>query len=323
MPTVDTVRGPVDVDALGPTLTHEHIFVLHAESLQNYNHLWGDAYWDEDERVADAVAKLRRLRDGGIKTVVDPTALGIGRCIPRIQRINQQVDLNIIVATGIYALLELPGFLAYRDTDVITQIFIREITQGIDDTGVKAAFIKCAVEHHGVIGDIPRILQAVADASNHTGAPIMVHTNAAARTGLLALEELTRHGVDPRRIVIAHAGDSNELDYLRAIADTGATLGCDRFGIDHFNPMADRIRTLLTLLKEGYGDRIHLSHDAACFYDFMFQNPIFADERPDFLLISQTVLPALRKAGVTNQQIDQMMVQNPRRFFAMASPAAR
>ena len=69
--------------------------------------------------------------------------------------------------------------------------------------------------------------------------------------------------------MIAHAGDSNDLGYLRAIADTGAWLGCDRFGIEHFNPLTDRINTLLALLAEGYGDRVHLSHDAACFFDFM------------------------------------------------------
>ena len=93
----------------------------------------------------------------------------------------------------------------------------------------------------------------------------MVHTNARAATGTLALDELTRRGVEPPRIVVAHAGDSNDLAYLRAIGDTGATLGLDRFNIPHFNPDDDRIRTLLALLEEGYGDRIHLSHDAACF----------------------------------------------------------
>ena len=116
--------------------------------------------------------------------------------------------------------------------------------------------------------------------------------------------------------MIAHAGDSNDLDYLRAIADTGASLGCDRWGIDHFNPMADRIDTLLALLGEGYGDRVHMAHDAACFYDFMVGDPFFADEKPDYLLISNQVLPALREAGVTQGQIDQMMVVNPRRFFS-------
>jgi phosphotriesterase-related protein len=313
--TVETVRGPVRLTDLGTTLPHEHVFVLQPEALQNYGHVWGPSYWDEDVRVADAIAKLGAVRDAGIRTIVDPTAPGLGRNISRLQRVNAEVDLNIVVATGVYAFLELPNFLAYRSADAIAELFVREIRHGIDDTGVKAAFLKCAVERHGIVGDVPRILEAVAAAALETGAPVMVHTNASAKTGVAALEALTSRGVDPARIVIAHAGDSNDLDYLRAIADTGAILGFDRFNIPHFNPDADRIRTLVALLAEGYGDRIHLSHDAACFYDFMVGDPNFADERPDYLHISGTILPVLRERGVTQEQIDELMVANPRRFL--------
>jgi phosphotriesterase-related protein len=317
--TVETVRGPVDVDRLGPTLMHEHIFVADPMAIQNYNHVWGEGYWDEDVRVADAIQKLQRLRAGGIETLVDPSTPGaLGRNIPRIQRINAEVDLNIIVATGIYAFLELPGFLGYRSDDEIVELFVREIREGIDDTGVKAAFLKCAVEAYGMIGDVPRIFSVIATSALETGAPVMVHTSAPAKTGLVALETLSQAGVDPRRIVIAHAGDSNDLDYLRAIADTGASLGCDRFSIAHFNPDPDRIETLAALVAEGYTSSVHLGHDAACFYDFMVRNPFFADEKPDYLHISNNIVPQLLAAGVTQAQIDQMFVDNPRRFFAQA-----
>ena len=315
MTTVETVRGPVDVDQLGPALMHEHVFVLQPEALQNYAHVWGESYWDEERGVADAIVKLGAVREAGITTIVDPTAPGLGRFIPRIQRINAEVDLNIVVASGVYAFLELPNFFGYRSPEAIAEFFVREIRVGIDDTGVKAAFLKCAVEHHGLVGDVPRILHAVAIAALETGAPVMVHTNAKARTGLLALEALTGHGLDPRRIVIAHAGDSNDFDYLHELGDTGAALGFDRFNIPHFNPDEYRVETLLVLLEQGYGDRIHLSHDAACFYDFMVGDPAFANERPDYLHIWNRILPELRHAGVTQEQIDEMTVDNPRRFF--------
>ena len=318
MSTVETIRGRVATAELGTTLMHEHVFVMQPEAFLNYAHAWGESYWDEDARVADAVEKLRAVRAVGIRTIVDPTAPGLGRNIPRIQRINAEVDLNIVVASGVYAFLELPNFLHYRSAEAIAALFVRELQEGIDDTGVRAAFLKCAVEEHGVVGDIPRILDAIAIAAAKTGAPVMVHTNAVAATGTVALEELTRRGVDPRRIVVAHAGDSNDLDYLRAIGDTGAVLGFDRFNIPHFNPDEDRMRTLLALLEEGYGDRIHLSHDAACFMDFMVGDPAFADERPDYLHISTTILPALLERGVTQAQIDELMVDNPRRFFEHA-----
>jgi phosphotriesterase-related protein len=313
--TVQTVRGPVQLTELGPTLMHEHVFVMSPEGLINYGAVWGPSSWDEEERVADAIAKLARLREGGITTFVDPTAPGLGRDIPRIQRINAEVDLHIIVASGLYAFLEMPNYLAPRTDEAITDLFVREITQGINDTDVRAAFLKCAVESHGVTGDVPRILSTIAGAAVRTGAPVMVHTNARRRTGLPALEALTGAGVEAGKIVIAHAGDSNDLDYLRALIDAGAWLGFDRFGIEHFNPMADRIRTLVALIEEGYAERIHLSHDAACFYDFMVGNPFFADEKPDYLLISREVLPALLAAGVAPETIEQMMTLNPQAFF--------
>jgi phosphotriesterase-related protein len=309
------VKGPVELDALGPTLMHEHVFVMQADPVVSYGNMFGAGYWDEEERVADAIAKLTRLREGGITTIVEPTAFGLGRNIERVQRINAEVDLNIIVASGLYAFLEMPNFLTYRADEVIVDLFVREITEGINGTGVRAAFLKCAVEQYGLIGDVPRILGVIAETAKQTGVPVMVHTNAEAQTGLLALKALTDAGVDPRRIVIAHAGDSNDLDYLRAIADTGAWLGCDRWGIEHFNPTADRIRTLTALVQEGYADRIHMGHDAACFYDFMIDNPFFADEKPDYLLISREILPALERNGVSREAITQLMEVNPRAFF--------
>ena len=171
MPTVDTIRGPVDAGEMGTTLMHEHDIIMQPEALQNYGHAYGPSYWNEQERLDDAVAKLSAVRAAGIRTIVDPTVPGLGRYIPRMQKLNAAVDLNIVVASGVYAFLELPNFLAYRSVDAIAELFVREIREGIDDTGVKAAFLKCAVERHGVIGDIPRILDAIAAAAVETGVP--------------------------------------------------------------------------------------------------------------------------------------------------------
>ena len=183
MATVETVRGPVELDDLGRTLMHEHIFIMQPEALQNWGHAFGPRYWDEQGRIADAVEKLKRVREAGIRTIVDPTAPGLGRYVPRIREVAEAADLNVIVATGVYAFLELPNFLAYRSVEAIADLFVREIREGIDDTGIKAAFLKCAVERHGLVGDVPRIIEAIAMAATETGAPVMVHTNAEQRTG--------------------------------------------------------------------------------------------------------------------------------------------
>jgi phosphotriesterase-related protein len=313
---VETVRGPVAAERLGRTLPHEHVFILGQETLANFNHRWGEPWWDEEAGVADAIAKLRRLRDGGIETLVDPTAVGLGRDVARIRRINEQVDLNIVVCTGVYAFMELPQFLRYRTADALAGFFVHELREGIADTGVKAAFIKLAVEEHGLVGDVPRIVEAVAAASLETGAPVMVHTNAAARSGLVALEALTAAGVPSERLVIAHVGDSNDLDYIRRLAASGAFLGWDRFNIEHFNPDARRIETVVQVLAEGYVDQIHFSHDGAAFHDFMVGDPMFAGEQADYLHVSNVILPQLRERGVSDADIDRIMVDNPRRWLA-------
>ena len=324
MATVETVRGPVQADDLGPTLMHEHVFALSTEHVQNY----GDGlWWHEEVRVADAVSKLRALRHKGIKTIVDPTVWGLGRYIPRIQRIAQQVDLNIVVAAGLYVYEELPQQYAYRGPGLLFDMpepmitdFTRDIVEGIGTSGVKAALLKCCVEAAGLTPGIDRIARAVARTHLGTGTPITVHTSSPAQSGRLAVDLFRSEGVDLAKVVIAHAGDSNDLDYLMELADTGATLGMDRFGLDLFNPTPDRIRTITALTARGYADRMVLAHDANCFFDYFGadQDTVRAAIMPNwhYTHISDDVLPALRESGVTEAQIEQMLVDNPRRYFS-------
>ncbi|HEU5158722.1 MAG TPA: phosphotriesterase-related protein [Streptosporangiaceae bacterium] len=327
MPQVETVAGPVDVAELGSTLMHEHVFVLSTEYVQNYG---AGKWWDEEERVADAVAKLRELTARGISTIVDPTVWGLGRYIPRIQRIAQQVPgLNIIVATGLYTYNDIPFQLIHRGPGTIlggpeplVGEFIRDIVEGIGATGVKAALLKCCVEEQGLTPGVERVARSVAAAHRETGTPITVHTSSPAQTGRLALDLFTKEGADLSKIVVGHAGDSNDLDYLMALADTGATLGMDRFGVDVLNPTADRVRTIAALCERGYADRMVLSHDASCYMDWFGPDPAVVDSVApnwNFRHISDDVLPALREQGVTDAQLDQMLVENPKRYFSKVS----
>lgn len=324
MTTVETVRGPVAVDELGTTFMHEHVFVLTPDVMRNY----GEQWWDEEERVTDAIAKLRELKERGVDTIVDPTVVGLGRDIPRVARINAEVDLNIVVATGLYTFDEIPHFFHYRGPETLlggpelmTEMFVKDIREGIGDTGIKAAFLKGVVEERGLTPDQTRVQRAIAETHRETGVPITVHTNSGHRTGLVALEFYAKEGVDLTKVVVGHAGDTNDLEYLRRIMDQGATIGCDRFGLDLFNPTADRVATIATLCGAGYADRIVLSHDAACYMDFFSGEAgqaALAAAAPNwhYRHITDDVLPALREAGVTEEQITTMLVDNPRRYFS-------
>jgi phosphotriesterase-related protein len=326
MPEVATVLGSVDVDDLGVTLMHEHIFVLTTEYVQNYGE---GAWWDEEVRVTDAVEKLTSLRAKGVTTIVDPTVIGLGRYIPRVQEIAGQVDLHIIVATGVYTYGDLPFAYTLRGPgtaldgpEPMVDDFVRDLTVGIAGTGVRAAFLKCAVEHADMSPGVERILRAEAAAHRETGAPLTVHTSAGEQSGRPVVDILREEGVDLTKVVLGHAGDSNDLDYLMAMADTGATLGMDRFGLDLYNPTADRIATIVTLAERGYADRMVLSHDASCFIDWFGPDAdtLLPAVLPNWRYehISDDVLPELRNRGVTDTQIDQMLVENPRRYFSGA-----
>ncbi len=320
MAQVATVRGPVDTADLGQTLMHEHVFVLNTEMIQNVD------WWDEDEKVADAVRKLQALKDRGVDTIVDPTVLGLGRYIPRVQRVNEQVDINIIVATGIYTYNDLPHQYEFRGPGLLMDMpepmvteFTKDITEGIGDTGVHAAFLKCVVEAQGLTPGVERVLRAAGQTHLDTGKPITVHTQSATQAGKLVLEVYREMGVDLTKVVIGHAGDSNDLDYLKELADAGCQLGMDRFGLDIFNPTDQRVATIAALAEQGYADRMVLAHDASCYIDYWGADleQMLATAAPNwnFTHISDDVLPALRKAGVSDEQIEQMMVQNPRRYF--------
>lgn len=318
MSTVNTVTGPIDSAEMGNVLVHEHIFVLGEEYRQNYQ-----ADWDEDQQVADAVRDLNELKGLGIDTIFDPTVLGLGRYIPRIQQIAAQTELNIVVATGVYTYNDIPFQFHYTGPGLLfdcpeplVTYFVKDLTEGIADTGVRAAFLKCAIEEQGLTPGVERVMRAVGTTSMQTGAPVTVHTNPHTRSGLVAQQVLKEQGADLTKVVIGHSGDSTDLDYLMELADNGSILGMDRFGLDVLLPFEDRINTIVALAERGYADRMALAHDASCFIDwFDPEAKRQAVPKWNYRHISEDVLPALRERGVTDAQITSMLVDVPRRYF--------
>jgi len=315
MAQVQTARGPVEAASLGRVLMHEHVFVLTAEVQQNYPEEWGD----EDERVADAVRRLRELPAAGIDTIVDVTVIGQGRDIQRIKRIAAQVpELNIVVATGVYTFDAVPLFFWRRPRATMTEFFVRDITEGVQDTGVKAGMLKCAVDTKGLTEGVEQVLRAVARAHVATGGtPITIHTHAAGQHGPEIVRVLKEEGVDFSRVVLGHSGDAvNNPDYLSEMADTGLTLGMDRFGIDHFATFRQRSDLVAEMCRRGYAGRMVLAHDTCCYIDWFGPGTLDDLKNWHYLHVSQDVLPYLREHGVPDSDIDAMLVTNPVRILA-------
>ena len=233
-----------DSSLLGVTLMHEHIFVLSPEINQNYPESWGTRM----PRVEEAVRRLRDLKSGGVDTLVDMTVIGLGRYIPRIQRIAAQVDLNIIVATGVYTFNDLPPYFRFRKSgirlpgsDILVEMFLRDIREGIAETGVKAAILKCATDSQGVTPGVERVLRAVAKAHRETGVPISTHAHVRNRGGLEQQRIFEDEGVNLARVIIGHCGDTTDVEYLEELMDKGSFIGMDRFGIDTILPFKRRV----------------------------------------------------------------------------------
>ena len=313
--SVETATGPIRSSELGRVLMHEHVFVISTEIQQNYPQEWGD----EQFRVDDAIKRLSELKDSGIDTILDPTAIGLGRYIPRIQQVAKEIDLRIICATGLYTFNELPHYYRRRsssDVDALTTHFVQDIVEGFADTGVKAGVIKCATDKPGLTPDVERVLRACAEAHRETGCPITTHTNAETERGLDQQRIFDEEGVDLTRVVIGHCGDTNDLDYLQQLLDAGSILGMDRFGIDGYLTTDQRVEVVAKLCEMGYAQQLVLSHDASCYIDWIEgEVPLTPLPNWHYLNISKDVIPALLEAGVSTEQIDTMLIDTPKQFL--------
>jgi phosphotriesterase-related protein len=322
MSQVNTVRGPVEGERLGRTLMHEHIFVLSPEIEK------ASEEWDESEQRSRAVTKLRDLKAHGIETLVDLTVIGLGRYIPRIASIAELVpEINVVVATGVYTYNDVPMYFHFRGPGTIlggpepmVDLFVRELTQGIGDTGVRAAILKCASDRPGITPGVERVLRAVARAHRATGAPITTHTPTPPEPwGLEQQRIFSEEGVDLGRVVIGHSGGTVNTDYHLALIDKGSFLGFDHFGIPGIT-LEERVDAVARLCERGYAERIVLSHDAMCFVDWFPRAVMDASHDWHWTYISDTVLPAMRDRGISDADIHTMLVDNPRAILEGGAP---
>jgi phosphotriesterase-related protein len=309
MNTVDTALGPVATAELGPTLMHEHIVTRSPGVQENWPHLW-----DRGGILEIAERKMGDLHKRGIRTIVDLTTVDLGRDIDLIAAVAKRSPIRVIVATGVWWMPQ--RYFAAHGVDEVAALFIRDITQGIGASGVKAAIIKCATDTAGVTPVIENVLRASARAQKATGVPISTHTWAAGRSGEAQQAIFAQEGVDLSRVIIGHSGDSEDLGYLRGLMERGSTIGMDRFGLESYLPTAKRVEVLAKLCAEGYAGKMVLSHDANCWSDMLTEDAK-RRTRPlwHYNHISDDILPVLRKAGVSEDQIEQMLVRNPRAIF--------
>ena len=307
--TVETALGSATTSDLGPTLMHEHIVTRSPGVMENWPHLF-----DRPGILAIAERKMTDLYNRGIRTIVDLTTVDLGRDIGLIVDVARRSQVKVIVATGVWWMPQ--RYFNVHGVDHVAGLFVKDITEGIGDSGVKAGIIKCATDTAGVTPVIENVLRAAARAQKATGVPISTHTWAAGRSGEAQQAIFAQEGVDLSRVIIGHSGDSEDLGYLKGLMERGSTIGMDRFGLDQLLPTEKRVAVVARLCADGYAGKMVLSHDANCWSDMISEDDK-RRTRPkwSYIHISDDILPALRKAGVTEDQIDQMLVRNPRAIF--------
>jgi phosphotriesterase-related protein len=311
---VDTVLGPLDASKLGMTLSHEHALVSSAAVAHTYPETL-----DRADTIKRAVAAFKDAYKEGVRTIFDQTTMDLGRDVRLLQEVSRKSGVNIVCATGIW--LDIPRIFWTVDPDLIAPLFVREVKVGIEDTGIKAGFIKAATDKGGVTPQETIILRAVARAHKATGAPITTHTWAPERIGDQQVRILKEEGVDLNRVYIGHSNDSTDMDYLLGLLKQGVYLGMDRTPAGNMPGTPNwegRARTVKQLIDAGYKHRILLSHDSPV--TSAIATPQSRAERekrnPDGItFIMRKMLPKLRELGVPQKAIDEMMLENPRRFL--------
>ena len=324
---IPTVTGDVAPADLGRTLMHEHLMV-------------GYAGWESDtirpglkrrEMLAVCEDRIAEIRAHGVATMVDPCPNDLGRDVEFMAEVSARTGFRIICATGLYK--EDEGGTAYwkfranfgGGPDSITELFVKELTEGIGETGIRAGIIKVATGSP-VISDYEKmLLLAAAKASVETGAPITTHTE----HGSLGDEQqriLTEAGVPAHRIIIGHSCGSDDHEYHMRMLRGGSYLGFDRFGLEVLHADTRRIASLLALIRRGAGSRIVVSHDSVwCWKGQPIPNPEALAEMLSAWTPShffERVSPQLKAGGATDADLHALLVDNPRRFFAGdATPA--
>lgn len=321
MPSINTATGTCTPKDLGFTLIHEHL----SAGFPGWE--FDNAGFDRKKEMTLAVDRLKEIKNLGVNSIVDPCPMELGRDPEFAAEAAEKSGVRVVVATGLYnEALGIPPHFRSLPPDAIAEVYVRELTEGIGKTGIKAGIIKTAT------GGIPgmtetakkisvneeKCLRAAARAQKATGAPILCHNDELAPFGRETLDIFAEEGVDFNRVLIGHACGVGDMRYYFDILNRGAWVGFDRFGIETIASDKMRLASLIGLLAVGY-DRIMLSHDfVGCWLGRVSKEwDAFMKACPNWSYshILKNILPQLNKAGVSEGTIRTMTVDNPCAYF--------
>jgi len=299
---VHTVRGAIAPEALGCTLMHEHVLCDFYRVTGNLDHILND----EDL----AVEELLAYRDAGGDALVEVTTRDLGRDAEGLRRISERTDLHIVMATGWYRQPYYPPEVDRASVDRLAELMIRELTEGVGDTGIRAGIIGeigASLDH--VTAQEERVLRAAARAQRATGAPLTTHASMYP-VGLVQLEILKEEHVDCSRVIIGHCDTYLHPDYHLAILRAGAWVQFDTVGRRHMNPDGRRADAFAALVRAGWTRQLLLSSDRC------YRSDLHAFGGAGYDVVVTEFREMVQSRGVSEAEWEAIMVENPRRILA-------
>ncbi|CCQ94283.1 putative hydrolase [[Clostridium] ultunense Esp] len=304
MGLIRTVLGDVKPESLQATMIHEHIAFDLSHVRNESDSILGD--------TPELANELHLTKDYGCNAFVEVTNRGMGRDVQALAELAKRLDIYIICATGFYKENVYPVEAFEKSREELAELFVSEITAGIDGTDIKAGIIaEIGSSYQELTKTEEKVFRAACDAHKKTGAPLSTHCELGTM-GIAQLRIFESEEVDFRHISFGHQDLNRNIDEQVTLLKSGAFIQFDTVGKNKYRPHDERVSNLLALLDKGFEDQLMLSVDLTRKSYFRQNNG------PGYVYLFDTFLPDLRNAGVPDRVIEKMLIKNPRRFLTFA-----
>ena len=335
-----TVQGPASPEELGVTITHEHIlidlgcwymepseasqiaFIDEPVRLDNLWWIWKHPFGNKDNlQLSDtdeSMEEVMEFKRYGGGTIVDVTNIGLGRDPTALKKISIETGVNVIMGSGYYFAPSHPPDMSEKTLDDIAGEIVKDVTEGVDGTGIKAGIIgEIAITDIEKEPNEEKSLRAGAIAQKKTGAPLTIHPALTMRQCERVIEVLDEEGADLSRTIMSHTDVflDDGMEYTYMIADAGMYIEYDLWGVEgnwpatglRFPSDTQRVKGVVKLIKKGYLDRLLLSQDVCT----KVQTVKYGGFGRTHIL--RDCLPLFKINGISEEEIEAMLVENPKR----------
>lgn len=302
-----TVQGPISPDEMGKTLVHEHVLVdfIGAEAT-------GDHRWDREEVVERVLPFLLELKERGVSTLVECTPAYIGRDPRLLRMLSERSGVRLVTNTGYYGAADNKFLPSYAHTETVDQLadrWLREFAEGIEGSGVYPGFMKIGVGPGTPLSSLhEKLIRAAARTHLRSGMPIASHTGPAG-PALQEIAILEEEGVHPSAFIWVHAQSEENFATYETAASRGAWISLDGVA----GNLEGHLSRLLYCRDKGILDHVLVSHDAGWYSP---GEPGGGDFTPFTSLFDQ-LIPRLKEEGFTDDELDRILVDNPREAFTI------